>query len=385
MASAPAPVSQSPVTQAELMVEVAEKLQRVKDFLTEQKLAGVLLSRVDNFSWVTAGIADNHIVITTEVGAASLLIMRDGRKFVLANNSEMPRLLKEDLAGLGYQSRQYEWYEEKAGRLRAVAETAKGLPIGTDVPYGDLRVITDQFASLRYQLTSSEIQKYRWIGQATSEAVSAVCRNLKQGMSEREMEARASNELLQRGLRPTVLLMGADHRVYDYHHHTPTDARVSRYAIVNVCARRWGLVASVARFVHFGPLEPELKHRLQAAMLISAKYEAHSKPGVTAGQMIDRAKGWFEEAGFPGWWQDHHQGGAIGYAERDWLAAPGSTEIIHDRQAFAWNPILRGALSFDTIIVFRDHIENLTKIPDWPATPVKVDGVTYDMPDILVR
>jgi Xaa-Pro dipeptidase len=385
VAVAQSSLSSEPVTRAELMTEIQAKLQRVRDFLVQQQLAGVLLSRVDNFSWVTAGIADNHIVITSEVGAASLLVMRDGRKFVLANNSEMPRLLREDLTALGYEPKSYPWYDEKRARLEAVAEIAHGRPVGTDVPDGHLRAVGDGFASLRYQLTDSEIKKYRSVGRSASEAVAAVCRTLSPGVSEREMEAMASSELMRRGLRPTVLLMGVDHRVYDYHHHSPTDLRLSKYAIVNVCARRWGLVASVARFVHFGPLEPELKSKLQAAMLISAKYEAHSKPGVTAGQMIDWAKTWFAGAGFPGLWQDHHQGGAIGYAEREWLAVPGSKEVIHDHQAFAWNPIIRGALSFDTIIVYPDHVENITQIPDWPTVPVEVDGVKYPMPDILIR
>ncbi len=376
--------SQAPVNRAELLSEVQSKLLRVHDFLIQQQLAGVLLSRVDNFSWLTAGIADNHIVITSEVGAASLLILRDGRKFVLANNSEMPRLLQEDLMGLGYEPEQYTWYEETAGKVRALHGLADGT-VGTDVPLAGFQTVTEQFAPLRYQLTNSEIKKYRWVGQAATEAVSAVCRDLEPGLSEREMEAKASNELLRRGLRPTVLLMGVDHRVYDYHHHTPTDARLSKYAIVNVCARRWGLVASVARFVHFGPLEPELKRKLQAAMEISARYQARSKPGVTAGQMMEWAKRWFAEFGFDGLWMDHHQGGAIGYAERDWLATPGSKEVIHDHQAFAWNPIIRGALSFDTIIVYPDHIENLTQIRGWPSVSIKVDGTEYSMPDILIR
>ncbi len=374
-----------PVTRAELMTEAQTKLERVHRFLEERKLAGVLLSRVDNFSWVTAGLADNHIVITSEIGAAALLIMRDGRKFAVANKSEMPRLMREDLAGLGYEPKEYEWYEEKTGRQRAVNGIANGGRIGTDVAADGMEPVGDQVAALRYQLTESEIKKYRWVGQAASEAVIAVCRRLKPGVSEREMETMASDELLRRGLRPTVLLMGVDHRVYDYHHHTPTDLRLTKYAIVNVCARRWGLVASVARFVHFGPLEPELKRKLAAAMRISAQYEAHSKPGVTAGQMIEWAKGWFREAGFEGAWRDHHQGGAIGYAEREWLAVPNSKEIIHDHQAFAWNPIIRGALSFDTIVVYADRVENITQTADWPTVPMTVDGRTYQMPDILIR
>ncbi len=376
---------QTPVERAELISEVDVKLQRVHRFLLEQHLAGVLVTRVDNFSWVTAGLADNHIVITSEIGAASLLIMQDGRKFVVANNSEMPRLLREDLAGLGYTAKDYEWYEEKTRKLAVVHQIAGRQSIGTDAPLGDLKLVSDEFAPLRYQLTDSEIKKYRWVGRAATEAVEAVCRELKPGVSEREMETIASNELMRRNLRPTVLLMGVDHRVYDYHHHTPTDLRLSRYAIVNVCARRWGLVVSVARFVHFGPLEPELKHKLQAAMTISAQYEAHSKPGVSAGQMIDWAKDWFARAGFPGYWQDHHQGGAIGYAERDWLAVPGSEELIHEHQAFAWNPIIRGALSFDTIIVYPDHVESITQTGNWPTVPIEIDGVTYPMPDILIR
>jgi len=60
---------------------------------------------------------------------------------------------------------------------------------------------------LCYRLTESEIKKYRWIGNAATEAVVAVCKQLKPGVSEREIEAMASHELMRRGLRPTVLLM----------------------------------------------------------------------------------------------------------------------------------------------------------------------------------
>ena len=155
--------------------------------------------------------------------------------------------------------------------------------------------------------------------------------------------------------------------------------------IVNVCARRWGLVARVARFVDFGPLEDSLRKRLDAAMKISAEYQANTKPGVSAGEIVGKAKQWFAEEGFAGDWEMHHQGGAIGYAEREWLAVPDSTQLILDHQAVAWNPIIRGALSFDTILVDGDHIENLTQTRDWPSKPIRIGGKTYPMPDILIR
>lgn len=377
-----------PVTQQELLAEIDIKMNRVQTFLREQHLAGILLTRVNNFSWMTAGIADNEIVITSEVGAASLLIMNDGHKYVVGENGEVSRHAHEDLAGLNYESKGYDWCQDQTvpdRKLEIIHELARGLPIGTDVPYGDLKLVAAEFSPLRYELTEPEIKKYRWVGQQATEAVIAVCRQLHPGLSEREIEAMASNELMRRGLRPTVLLMGVDHRVADYYHHTPTDLQLKNYAIVNVCARRWGLVASVARFVHFGPIDPGLKRKLKAAMKISAEYQANSKPGVSAGEMIDLAKKWYSDAGFEGDWQAHHQGGAIGYAEREWIAVPGSKEPILDHQAFAWNPIIHGTLSFDTILVYKDHIENLTHTSDWPSFPIAIDGKTYQMPDILIR
>jgi Xaa-Pro dipeptidase len=377
-----------PVTRQELLVEIDIKMNRVQNFLREQHLAGILLTRVNNFSWMTAGIADNEIVITSEVGAASLLVMNDGHKYVVGENGEVSRHAKEDLAGLDYESKGYDWYQDQIvpdRKLEIIHELAHGLPIGTDVPYGNLKLVAAEFSPLRYKLTEPEIKKYRWVGQQSTEAVIAVCRRLHPGLSEREIEALASSELMRRGLRPTVLLTGVDYRVSDYYHHTPTDLQLKNYAIVNVCARRWGLVASVARFVHFGPMNPDFKRKLQAAMKISAEYQANSKPGVRGSEMIDLAKKWYADEGFEGDWQAHHQGGAIGYAEREWIAVPESKERILDHQAFAWNPIIHGTLSFDTILVYKDHVENLTHTSDWPSVPIVIDGKIYQMPDILIR
>jgi antitoxin VapB len=189
---------------------------------------------------------------------------------------------------------------------------------------------------------------------------------------------------MKRGIRPTVLLMGVDDRVLRFRHTTPSDARLKKYAFVNVCARRWGLVISTGRFVHFGPLPGELRTRVRASANITAQYLAHSIPGARAGDLLAMAKTWFTENGFKGEMENHHQGGAIGYAEREWIATPGSPEVVHDRQAFAWNPIVRGALSFDTFIVYRDRLENLNEAPGWPAIKVKAGRGEINLPDILV-
>lgn len=102
-----------PVSQEELQLEINRKLQRVQQFLAQQGLAGVLITRVENVSWITGGLADNHIVITSEVGAASLLIMRDGSRYVVGEEGELARMSREDLRGLGYEVRSYKWHQDK--------------------------------------------------------------------------------------------------------------------------------------------------------------------------------------------------------------------------------------------------------------------------------
>jgi antitoxin VapB len=348
----------------------------------------VLLSLVRNVSWLTAGLADSHIVITSEAGAASLLVMDDGKRYVLASNSEMARLLAEDLAGLGFEPREYKWYADKTTpdeRMRAIREIAGLRPIGSDTPMAGLREIEFSFAPLRYVLTETEIAKYRWLGRNATEAVAAVCRRIRPGVTERDMEAMASDELMRRGIRPTVLLMGADERVLNYRHTVPSDKPLTKYAFVNVCARRWGLVVSTGRFVHFGPVPEELRKRVRASAFVTAHYLSASKLGVSAGSILEMAKEWFAAAGFPAELELHHQGGAIGYVEREWVAFPGSREVIHDNQAFAWNPIVQGALSFDTFVLHSGRMENLSEIEDWPKVEVEAGGVLYRLPDILVR
>jgi antitoxin VapB len=246
-----------------------------------------------------------------------------------------------------------------------------------------LRTVDAEIAALRYRLTDSEIRKYRWLGRHATEAVIAVCRRLTPGVSEREMETMASDELMRRGIRPTVLLMGVDDRVLRFRHTTPSEARLKKYAFVNVCARRWGLVISTGRFVHLGPVPDELRKRVRASANITARFLAHSKPGARAGELLDLARTWFAANGFPGELEHHHQGGAIGYAEREWIAVPGSAELVHERQAFAWNPIVQGALSFDTFVVYKDRVENLNEVPGWPTIQATVGNTPVRLPDIL--
>jgi antitoxin VapB len=296
--------------------------------------------------------------------------------------------MTEDLKGLGYEPKEYKWYEDKVTpdrKLELIRKIVGQGAVGSDTPYGGFRQVGAEFAPLRYELTEPEMKKYRWLGRNTAEAVVSVCRRIQPGMTEFEMEAMASDELLRRGIRPTVLLMGVDERVFSFRHTVPSGARLRHYAFVNVCARKWGLVTSAGRFVHFGPLPEYLRQRVHASARVTAGFLTNTKPGVRAGEILEQAKERYAANGFPGEMELHHQGGAIGYAEREWVAYPGSNEVVHDRQAFAWNPIIQGALSFDTFILNGGQLENIGFVEGWPTIHIDVNGQDVQLPDILAR
>ncbi len=376
------------LTDQEVKEEINTKVEMLKKWMQENNLGGMLFTQVRNVNWITAGRANNQIVLNKDVGGASLLIMAGGEKYLVTNGSEAPRMLDESLKGLGYTLKFYPWYEAnpvKDVRGDLIKEIARGKKIGSDTPYPETVLMDEQFQPLRYQLLPTEIKRYRWICEQTTEAVAQVCRRLMPGMSEFEIEAMTADEIRSRGIMPTVLLMGVDQRIYKYRHAIPFGDTLKEYAMVNVVAEKWGMPVAVTRFVHFGPLPGELKSKLEKTAIVNARYEEATRPGVKCSAIWDDMKKWYAEAGYEGEWENHHQGGAIGYNDREYVIYPGIDKVVHLNQAFAWNPTITGAKVEETILVHQDGIEVMTRAQDWPMINVVLDGKTYPQPGILIK
>ena len=107
--------------------------------LAANNLGGALISSQPNFSWLTAG-GTNGVDLSREAGAGALLVRNDGKRFVLANRIEMPRLLSEELAGEEFEPVEFSWQEEKATptllAARALALLDHGVALGSDIDVG---------------------------------------------------------------------------------------------------------------------------------------------------------------------------------------------------------------------------------------------------------
>ena len=376
------------LTDEEITTEVGAKLRMLDGFLQSNKLDGMMLTQVRNVYWITAGTANNQIVLNKDVGAASLLLMKDGRKYLVCNGAEAGRMMDGGLRKLGYELRPYSWYEANSVvdvRGGIIKDLARGGRIGSDAPYPGTVLVADQFKPLRFSMTDQEIKRYRWLGHQATQAVAEVCRAIAPGMTEYQIEALTSDALRARGILPTVLLTAVDDRILKYRHALPGGDTLKQYAMVNVVAEKWGMPVAVTRFVHFGPLPEDLKSKFERVARVNAHYEAATLPGTSCGAIFEQCKTWYAEAGVPDEWKLHHQGGAIGYDDREYVIYPNVPETVRERQAFAWNPTITGAKVENTILTFADHTEVITASDGWPTIRVDLNGKTYEEPGVLIR
>ena len=360
-----------------------EKLARVVRVAETARAAGVLIAAHHNIAWLTSG-RHNRIDASREIGTARLLVAADGRRFVLGNAIEMPRLVDEVLAGLDYEPIEYPWTEDQdpgfAVRTarRVLGDTAT---VAADWPLPETTPIEGALSRARQLLTDGEIERYRALGRDAGSALGNLCLTLQPGDDEREIARYRADVAASIGARAIVALVGSDERLRRFRHPVPAAARWRHVVMLAMCAERDGIVVSLSRIVASVPPE-DLAERTQATATVFGRLLAATRPGVTAPALYAEAADAYAAAGFPGEELKHHQGGAIGYRAREWVAHPKSQEVVQQRQAFAWNPTITGTKVEDTALVIGDDIEIITTTPRWPT--IEIDG-GLEASDIWLR
>ena len=365
--------------------EIETKTERIIELLSLENLSGVLLNTQHNFAWITGG-ASNGIDLSRENGVASIFVRRDGKRFILANNIEMPRMIAEEVSTDEFEPVEFSWQDEKAAGdlLVTKARSLADSEIATDLSiHPSTRSIEAKLAPCRYELTGNEIDRFRALGADAGTAVRDAIGMISPGQSEIEIAAAMQAELAARNMTSVVTLVAADERIRKYRHPTPTDNRWRTTLLLVTCAKREGLIVNLSRMVCVGDVPAELRERTEAAASVNATLWNATRPGVTGAELYQTAENAYSNVGFPDEINLHHQGGAAGYKTREWVAHPKSVEVVKDNQAFAWNPSIAGTKVEETMIAIGDGCEVITSSPDFPDINTTIDGRAYRSPGIL--
>lgn len=350
--------------------------------------AGVMLNAQHNFAWITGG-ANNAIDTSRENGAATILVTNKGKRYLIASNIEIQRMLDEQVDAKLFEPVEFQWQEEKAQpelvRLLA-GDLAQGQVIA-DIPFTSAPALESQFANQRFQLTEEEKECYRELGRDAAVAMSNTAKEIRQGQSEKEIANTLRSELGTKNISSVVTLVAADDRIAKYRHPVPTDNRWEKTLLLVTCAKRRGLIASLSRMISIGEPTDELKRKTEAAAFVHASLQHATRiavnPETLGSELYAVAAAAYEKMGFADEINKHHQGGATGYRTRDWVAHPASGEQVFPDQAFAWNPSITGTKVEDTIVRNDGDIEVLTASPDFPTIETVIEGRSYFSHGIL--
>jgi Xaa-Pro aminopeptidase len=339
--------------------------ERLAAFCAAKGVRGVVLRRRSNIAWVTGG-ADVHCDLATQTGIAALLWTPHMTR-VLTDTIEGPRLRDEEpFPGADIEA--IDWWEPDARVAMLLADGG----YATDWP-------DDPLYELRASLTDTEIARARSLGADTADVVERVLRQeVKPGMTEWHLAGALTGWLRDRGIFTHVCLVASDARIARYRHPTPTAKPIDRCAMAAICAQRGGLIVSLTRIVHFGPLESDLRRRHHAVVAVDLALHGATRVGTPYCDVLRAGIEEYARQGFGDEWKHHHQGGPMGYECRDFKATPSETRSVAPRQLVGWNPTIAGTKSEDTVLASESGVEVLTRGPgDWP----QIGG----RPDILVR
>ena len=358
--------------------EIDAKLGLVRDWLDRSDLAGVALTRSGPVAWLSAGLTNP--IDRSDPTSPLWLVVTPDRAAAITTTVERPRLEAEawlDQAGFGVE--EVPWFdadafvqaaEEAAGASRAELASDGHAQFGFD---GE-----DDLTALRLQLLPVERERLAALGKDAARALELAVSAWQPGERDLDVQARLAEQLERAGTLPVCLIVGGDERVDRFRHPLAAGERVRHLLMAVIVAMRGGLHVAATRFACANGLPDSARAAFEAARQVEAAMLDVSRPGASYGEVLRACEHAYAEAGHPGAWREHYQGGPIGYRQREFEIAPSRRESrwfsqpIEPGHAVAWNPsVAGGGKSEDTFLVEDDGLRCVTETDAWPLVQVQ--------------
>jgi len=361
-----------------------ERIRNLRDYFSKKGANALLISRCDNFSWVTFG-ARSHITLDTkESGVASVLITED-KVYLFTNNIERLRLEKEELDSeilSELEVVEYQWFENE---YKVLKPFINGKNVLSDTGMYGTKNVKSEIDPFRFVLTEYEIENYRELGKICDAIMSEEMKKLTPDMTELEVQGKFYNKLASEGIEPLLTIVFGEESARLYRHNLSRDTKLGGKVFVSLCARKKGLVVSITRSILFKKDEEFIKQHKDNCY-VDAIAIARSTPGKKLSEIFKDIKEAYSEVGKADEWRLHHQGGLAGYNSREMKATEKSEYVLQVGNVLAWNPTITGTKSEDTVVINENGFEILSypENSDWPMLIFEVDGKKVRRPEIVI-
>ena len=348
--------------------EVETKLARLRDRLDVAGRSAVALTTQASVAWLTAGLTNP--IDRSDPGSLLWLVVHEGGTAAVTTTVERPRLEAEaGLEEIGFTLVEVPWYEPDA--FAQAAEAIAG------VPWAELAPDEDDLTALRLRLMPSEQERLGGLGADAAGALEAAVSAWVPGELDLDVQARVAEHLERVDAIPVCLIVGGDERVEQFRHPLASGMLVEKLVMAVVVAMRDGLHAAATRFASAGPLAESVRAAFDASFEVEAAMLDAHRAGSPYGAVLEACDEAYAAVGYPGAWQEHYQGGPVGYRQREFELAPSQresrwyTQSIEVGHAVAWNPSIAGGGKVeDTFLVEEDGLRCLTDTGNWPTIEV---------------
>lgn len=361
---------------AGLEAHVATGLERIRGLLRRKSLDGVVLTTPANVAWVTGGLGPR--VDRTAASDPVWLVVGEHRFSCVTSVVEYPRL-REKLEQLGVDGIERVPWAPAGAYLEAAMSSlpSRSGRLGIDRTGGawtaEAISVENDLLPMRMVLTDHGKRSLAALGEEAARAAEEAAREWRPGAIDLEIQARLCFELERRGIEPAVVIVGGDERLRSLRHPVAVAAPVTELMMIVVVGVRDGLNVALTRFVSSAIPPRSWTEKMASLGQLQEQVVSAAVPGMSYGYLAETLARGYAEAGHPGEWRNHFQGGPIAYQQREFEIAPGELESpwydleVSEGHAVAYNPSLPGGVKVeDTYLVGASGASCVTDTGDWP-------------------
>lgn len=359
--------------------DIDAKQERVAQVLADLGCEGVILLMPAHVAWFTGGMNVRGLIADNERPG----VYTNGRqRWLLCSNIDTQRLFDEELDGLGFQLKEWQW---GTGRAVLLGELVAGKKFATDRPFPNMPLVNDALRPEMRPLTPFEQELYRDLGKIVAHALEATARNITRGETEHEAAGHLAHRLVRKGAEAVAVSVAADGRGERFRRTGSTDARVERYCTLQVTGSRDGLYVTASRTVWFGKPDDGFRTAFEAATRVSAVYRSLTRPDESLGTAGEAGRRVLANTAYEYDWRHSQPGYGAGRFPAEELRRLGQDERFAPGWPVVWQARVGPAAVVDTAVVTDRGPDPVTPPEVWPFKRIKIGDHLLDVPDVLVR
>ena len=356
----------------------------ISNLLNENQLHGMILSRPEHLSWITAS-AD--LTPGLQLWRHPIFAyLTPTHRMIICDTTQSARLFEEELFGLGFLLKEFPLAD---GSQSMLANLVTGKQVALDMRLDDRPSLRAAIHGVCRQLSNAERISIRRLGRMLALCVETTAAMIKSGETEREVAAQLVHRMMREGIQPVHIQVLADDRARHYRSAAPKNHPITTWAVISATGRRDGLEVSLTRCVCFGTPKVEQIRDFEVAAMAQTTGTFFTRPEESISVIAPKVRRILEKNGFADEWGRESSLASAGrpVSELPSISTTPNMAIIPSNSAWAWQVGVGSARVADTIVTDDAGFECITvaKHSIWPTMEIAIKGQSIRRPSFLRR